>query len=88
MEAKKESIMQDQITTATVVSPAYRAGQRALREAVSVGCAPNWGLARKLGSEFHAGFRHEWDDISLYSELAFYDERVAKLAADRIAQDY
>lgn len=80
--------MENQITTATVTTPAYRAGQRALRETVSVGCAPNWALARLMGSEFHAGFRAEWDDISLYSEIPFYDERVAKLAADRIARDY
>ena len=79
--------MENQITTAIVTTPAFRAGQRALREAVSVGCAPNWGLARKLGSEFHAGFRHEWDDISLYSELAFYDERVAKLTARRLTEE-
>ena len=79
--------MNNQITTATVTTPAYRAGQRALREAVSVGCAPNWGLARKLGSEFHAGFRAEWDDISLYSEIPFYDERVAKLAARRLVEE-
>ena len=79
--------MENQFTTAIVTTPAFHAGQRALREAVSVGCAPNWGLARKLGSEFHAGFRHEWDDISLYSELAFYDERVAKLAARRLTEE-
>ena len=80
--------MQNQITTATVTTPAFRAGQRALREAVSVGCAPNWALARLIGPDFHAGFRAEWDDISLYSEIPFYDERVAKVAADRLAQDY
>lgn len=70
-----------------ISSPVYRAGQRALREALANNCSPNWNLARRFGGEFYAGFQAEWEDISVHDSRDYDDERVVALAARRLVEE-
>lgn len=56
------------MTAIQTTSPSYRAGQRALLDAVAGGRAPNFALAELLGAEFAAGFTDQWNEISRNGE--------------------